>query len=486
MVAVIVCKLDQWKMNVPTSLEVHDARSEHVFKGLNCTLALTISLWMVAIRLVDEYSFVIRPSLVRLTSRSCEDRPVISTTMIMRRTLMVTLVFTLCEEQVIWNSDLMRLMDDLLALDSIVHFGFSDQRLERTAPFQYQLTQRDDENATNPPSIPPTQQAPHTLSTVKLPILKKVPPKNAEEILARERERKARTTLLMAIPKDHLAKFHKITDAKEMWEAIKSRFGRNDESKKKQKYILKQQFKSFFVSNSKGLHKGYDRFQSLLSQLEIYGAGVSTEDAKQKFLRVFKSDVKGSTASSSSTQNVAFISSNSTSNTNEVGTAYGVSTSSGHNSQREGSSSYTDELMFSFFANQSIGLQLDHDDLVWLDEFNLEEMDFKWHVAMISMRLKKFYKKTLSKLHFDAKEPVGFNKTKVKCFNFHNTGHFVRECRSKGNQESKRRNTRNTRHKARDNERRPAKQDEPKTMVTIDGVVLIGLVMLKMTHRTML
>ncbi|GKA84592.1 hypothetical protein Tco_0806187 [Tanacetum coccineum] len=122
----------------------------------------------------------------------------------------------------------------------------------------------------------PTQQTPHTVSTIKLPILKKgeydiwamkmehylahtdypiweviqngngpvsittdtsgqikvLPPRTAEEIVARERERKARTTLLMALPEDHLAKFHKMTDAKEMWDAIKSRFGGNDESKK--------------------------------------------------------------------------------------------------------------------------------------------------------------------------------------------------------------------------------------------------------------
>ncbi|GKC17992.1 hypothetical protein Tco_1014774 [Tanacetum coccineum] len=62
----------------------------------------------------------------------------------------------------------------------------------------------------------------------------------------------------MALPEDHLAKFHKMTDAKEMWDAIKSRFGGNDESKKMQKYILKQQFEGFSVSNTEGLHKGYD------------------------------------------------------------------------------------------------------------------------------------------------------------------------------------------------------------------------------------
>nr|GEU75681.1 hypothetical protein [Tanacetum cinerariifolium] len=167
---------------------------------------------------------------------------------------------------------------------------------------------------------------------------------------------------------------------------------------------------------------------------------VSTKDANKKFLRslpsswsqvslimrikpgvdtlsfddlynnliVFESNVKGSTASSSSIQNVAFVSYDSTNSTNEVSTTYGVSTSSGHNSQKEGSSSYTSDLMYSFFANQSSGPQLDHKDL----------------------------EQTVRKLHFDAKEPAGFDKTKVESFNCHNTGHFARECRSKGNQES--------------------------------------------------
>ncbi|GJX00196.1 hypothetical protein Tco_0184109 [Tanacetum coccineum] len=329
-----------------------------------------------------------------------------------------------------------------------------------------------DDNPPPPPPVTPTEQTPHTLSTIKLPILKKgeydiwaikmehylehtdypiweviekgngpvqvstdtnrqikvLPPKTAEGILARERERKARTTLLMVIPEDHLAKFHKMTNAKEMWEAIKSRFGGNDESKK--------------------------MFQSLQSQLEIHVAGVSTEDANQKFLRslpaswsqvslimrtkpgvdtlsfddlynnlrVFESDIKGSTASSSSTQNVAFVSSESTNSTNDVSTAY---------------------------------------DLEQFDEFDLEEMDLKWQVAMISMRLKKFYKKTGRRLQFDAKEPDGFDKTKVECFNFHNIRHFARECRSKRNQESRRRYAGNTGYRAKDNGRRPGKQEEP-------------------------
>ncbi|GJR16127.1 ribonuclease H-like domain-containing protein [Tanacetum coccineum] len=241
-----------------------------------------------------------------------------------------------------------------------------------------------------------------------------------------------------------------MTDAKEMWDAIKSRFGRNDESKKMQKYILKQQFEGFSVSNSEGLHKGYDRFQSLLSQLEIHGAGVSTKDANQKFLRslpsawsqvslimrtkpgvdslsfddlynnlrVFESDVKGSTASSSSPQNVAFVSEN-TSSTNEI------------------------------------------------DEYDLEEMDIE--VAKLDHDLnemKKFYKKTGRKLQFDAKEPVGFDKTKVECYNCHKTGHFARECRIKGNQDNRRRDAWNSGTK---DGSRTGKKEDSKALVTIDG-----------------
>ncbi|GJY01769.1 hypothetical protein Tco_0359921 [Tanacetum coccineum] len=220
-----------------------------------------------------------------------------------------------------------------------------------------------------PSSQTPTQQTPHTVSTIKLPILKKgeydiwamkmehylahtdypiweviqngngpvsittdtsgqikvLPPRTAEEIVARERERKARTTLLMALPEERLV-------------------------------VSVVIISSLLISNTEGLHKGYDRFQSLLSHLKIHGAGVSTEDANQKFLRlyislpVFESDIKGSTASSSSSpQNVAFVSEN-TNSTNEVSTAYCVPNLSGQNTKYEQTSSY------SLLANHLAGL----------------------------------------------------------------------------------------------------------------------------------
>nr|GEX95782.1 ribonuclease H-like domain-containing protein [Tanacetum cinerariifolium] len=58
--------------------------------------------------------------------------------------------------------------------------------------------------------------------------------------------------------------------------------------------------------------------------------------------------------------------------------------------------------------------KLDNEDLEQINQDDLEEMDLKWHVAMLSMRVKQFYKKTERKLEFNGKEPVGFDKTKVE------------------------------------------------------------------------
>ncbi|GJT46833.1 hypothetical protein Tco_0955548 [Tanacetum coccineum] len=87
-----------------------------------------------------------------------------------------------------------------------------------------------------------------------------IPPKTAEQKLARKNELKAKSTLLLAIYDEHLLKFHGIKDANTLWEEIKARFEGNKESKKMQKTILKQQYENFTASRSKGLDKTYDRF----------------------------------------------------------------------------------------------------------------------------------------------------------------------------------------------------------------------------------
>ncbi|GJX10484.1 hypothetical protein Tco_0200343 [Tanacetum coccineum] len=188
-----------------------------------------------------------------------------------------------------------------------------------------------------------------------------IPPKTAEQKLARKNELKAKSTLLLAIPDEHLLKFHGIKDAKTLWEAIKTRFGGNKESKKMQKTILKQQYENFTASRYEGLDKTYDRFQKLINQLEIHGEVISEEDANLKLLRslpsawnnialimrnksdiyimsmddlynnlnMYETEIKGQSSSSSNSQNVAFVSSKNTSSTNKaVNTVHKVSTAS--------------------------------------------------------------------------------------------------------------------------------------------------------------
>nr|GEY92763.1 ribonuclease H-like domain-containing protein [Tanacetum cinerariifolium] len=195
-----------------------------------------------------------------------------------------------------------------------------------------------DQSETSNPSPPvslPTQQIPHTngngpvsVTTDTNGMIKVLALKTAEEVLAREREREARTTLLMALPEDHLAKLHKMADAKEMWKAIKSIFGGNDESKKMQKYL--------------SLPSSWS--QVALIMRTNPGLDTLSFDDLYNNLRVFERDVKGTTASSSNTQNVAFVSAENTSSANDVSTAYSVS-SPISKSQKEGSSSYTDEVI---------------------------------------------------------------------------------------------------------------------------------------------
>ncbi|GKA26849.1 hypothetical protein Tco_0712958 [Tanacetum coccineum] len=257
-----------------------------------------------------------------------------------------------------------------------------------------------------------------------------VPLITAKDIQARARERKARSALLMALPNVDVPKYHLIKDAKGIWDAIKTRYGGKAASKKMQKSVLKQQFEAFSISNSEGLDKGFDRFQRLLTLLSIHGAELSTKDINSKFLRSLPStwtnvslimrnkegiddmdiddlyntlkahegDVKGTTVSSSSSLNMAFVSKEITSSADELNTAYHVNSATGQSNKAHGSSSYVDEVMYSFFANQFSVPQLDHDDLEQVDSDDFEEVDLKCQVALISTRINKFYKRTGRKL----------------------------------------------------------------------------------------
>ncbi|GJU55538.1 retrovirus-related pol polyprotein from transposon TNT 1-94 [Tanacetum coccineum] len=305
-------------------------------------------------------------------------------------------------------------------------------------------------------------------------------PVTTEEKVQKKNDVKARSILLMALPNEHLMTFNQYKDAKTLFAAIQTRFGESLD----------------FIFN---------RLQKIVSQLAILGENISQEDLNLKFLRslpsewnthvvvwrnkpdldtmsfddlynnfkIVEQEVKGtaSSSSSSSSQNMAFVSS--PSSTNEVNTAYGVSTANTQvspastqvstASTQVSTANLSDDTVYAFLASQPNGSQLVYEDLEQIHEDDIEEMDLKWQLALLSMRTRRFFQKTGRKITINGSDTAGYDKSKVECFNCHKMGHFARECRGPRNQDSRNRNQ--------DSSRRTVNVEETssKAMVAIDG-----------------
>ncbi|GJY86100.1 putative ribonuclease H-like domain-containing protein [Tanacetum coccineum] len=225
-----------------------------------------------------------------------------------------------------------------------------------------------------------------------------LPPTTADEHIAVQRESKARTTLLQSIPDDHVADFHYMDDARDIWNAVKARFGGNAESKKMRKSMLKQEFSEFRISEAEGLHKGYDRMQKILSQLNQLKAKPKDEDINLKFLRALPSSWSQVASTLKTKGGLELLS--------------------------------FDDLYYKLKTLEP-EQQLAYEDFDQIEKLDLEEMDLKWQMVMLSVRVHKFEQKAGRKIDFDKKESARFNKKKVRCYKCLQRGHFARECRAK-------------------------------------------------------
>ncbi|GJZ28920.1 hypothetical protein Tco_0573567 [Tanacetum coccineum] len=134
-------------------------------------------------------------------------------------------------------------------------------------------------------------------------------------------------------------------------------------------------------------------------------------------LKVYEPEVKGMSSSSSSTQNMAFVSSsnNNTSSTNEaVNTAHGVSTASTQVNAANSTNidNLSDAVICAFFASQPNSPQLVHEDLQQIHPDDMEEMDLRWQMAMLTIRARRFLKNIGRKLTVNGNETIGFDKTR--------------------------------------------------------------------------
>nr|GEY37713.1 hypothetical protein [Tanacetum cinerariifolium] len=185
-----------------------------------------------------------------------------------------------------------------------------------------------------------------------------------EQRLANKNELKARGTFLLALPDKHQLKFNIHKDAKSLMEAIEKIF-REEKS-----------------------------LDDLFNNLKIY-----------------ETDVKGPSPSSQNTQNIAFVSSNNTDNTNESITdapSISAASSKANIFTLPNLDSLSDVVIYSF----------------------AKEIDLKWQIAMLTMRARRFLKRTRRNLGANRTDTIRFDMSKVECYNFYKRGHFAKECRS--------------------------------------------------------
>ncbi|GKB28882.1 ribonuclease H-like domain-containing protein, partial [Tanacetum coccineum] len=215
-----------------------------------------------------------------------------------------------------------------------------------------------------------------------------------DEHIVVQRESKARTTLLQSIPDDHVADFHYMDDARDIWNAVKAR--------SKPCYIC------------------------------LYHPGSASR----------KMSYVDSPSYSSST--------------------YTVPSNSKTGSQRSGN--VIEDVLQSFVADTEPEQQLAYEDFDQIEKLDLEEMDLKWQMAMLSVRVHKFEQKAGRKIDFDKKESARFNKKKVRCYKCLQRGHFARECRAKGGNDKQRYSSFKIQEVGK-------KEEDSKALITVDTLV---------------
>nr|GEV24214.1 hypothetical protein [Tanacetum cinerariifolium] len=242
-------------------------------------------------------------------------------------------------------------------------------------------------------------------TTAKLPLLKQVAetttddagtsttvilgPVTIKQKAKKKNHVKARSMFLMVLPNEHLMTFNQYKDAKTLFAAIETRLGGNEATKKTQKTLLKQLYEKFSATSTKNK-----------SDLDT----MSLDDLYNNF-KIVEQEVKGTTSTNSSSQNMAFVSSPSPNTTNEVPVDFEVST----DSPQVSTANLSDATVNAFLANQSNRSQLVHEELEQIQEDDLKEMDL--------------------------------NITLYR----HKMGHFARECSVPRNRENETRNQETTR-----------------------------------------
>ncbi|KAI3825338.1 hypothetical protein L1987_06820 [Smallanthus sonchifolius] len=299
---------------------------------------------------------------------------------------------------------------------------------------------------------------------------------STEEKLLFDREKKAMASISMSLPKEIYHSFKQFKSSQQLWEALQKRCEGSLDVKKSRKELLKKQFLVFKHFQNESLDDLATRFYHLLSELASASVVYETEEINDKFLEalpskfdvytvLIKENVKYKTMSleevlgkiqshdmnlKKKETNLEHIQDPSMYFSNLL--CSGVPTYSGHTSHSEfsattastSSGSHMNQkvaddylAMFSSFMasyENFIGGKI-HDpevieeDFRQIDPVDLEEMNIQWNMAMLMRQAKDFLKRTGRKyIGSNSRSRMGFDKSKVRCYNCQEYGHFAKEC----------------------------------------------------------
>nr|GEZ09351.1 hypothetical protein [Tanacetum cinerariifolium] len=247
----------------------------------------------------------------------------------------------------------------------------------------------------------------------------------------------------------------KYKTARELWAAILKTFGGNEATKKRKKNLLMQQYGNFKAEGSESLEQTFNRLQVIVGKLQFMDVEVEQDDLNQKFfttlapewllhtivwrnrsdldtmslddmynnLKVYESEVQKK--SDLNSQNMAFISSAKYNSRNEDRNTACVSTASTIFPTASASvASISQDTVCAYIASQSSGSQIKFEDINQIDEDDMERMDIKWSMALLSMRADK------SPTNANIANNQRGNRAgqKVACYECGAQGHFKRYC----------------------------------------------------------
>ncbi|KAJ9555800.1 hypothetical protein OSB04_010414 [Centaurea solstitialis] len=276
------------------------------------------------------------------------------------------------------------------------------------------------------------------------------PPRSDADRKRRQTEMKALSTLLLAIPNEYQHQFSTYTDAKSLWTALEKRFSGTKSTKRNQKAILKQQYENFTSLKNESMTQTFDRFNKLIGELATVDVKMDKDDVNRKFLRslgeewtiytvsfrqgddledkeledlyndlrIFEAEVEKKKRPIGYTHNTALLSENPSSfNTTAAYNTTVNETVSNVNSCS--SQEINEDTVLEAFLASHVKSSLINDDLDQINSDDLEEMDIKWQMAMLTLRMKRFIRRT-GRNNFDLKrgDKAGFDKSKGQGFDW--------------------------------------------------------------------